>query len=218
MEIKITCPVEKSVRFSILFLIAYSVIQLVGILTPQSRHFFELLIPVSIMINLIILFLFHKPWDKLHILFFSGVALFSFLIEAFGANTGILFGEFVYGETLFLKIFNTPVVIGFYWLLLVYGAVHLIRSIPSLRKFTPLIVGVVIVLFDFALETVAMNTGMWTWIFNDIPLRNSAMWFVVSASIASLFELLDIKTESKVAGVIFILQFISIAILCKFLG
>jgi bisanhydrobacterioruberin hydratase len=218
MKIKIACPVEKSVRVAILSLIVLYVVQIVGLLIPRTSHLFRLIMPVLILISLTILLAFHKPWDRLHILFFSGVVVLTFLIEAFGANTGILFGEFIYGDSLSFKIFNTPIVIGFYWLLITYSALQLIRSVPGLRRYAPVLAGVLMLFFDFMLERVAMKTGMWIWIFNDIPWKNYAMWFVVSAAIASLFELLEIKTESKVAGLIFILQLILVILVNCFLS
>jgi len=62
-----------------------------------------------------------------------------------------------------------------------------------------------------------MKTDMWWWMFNQIPLQNYIVWFLVSAVVIAGFELVQIKTENKIAGRIFIFQTIFFAMLNLFL-
>jgi putative membrane protein len=71
--------------------------------------------------------------------------------------------------------------------------------------------------FDFVMEPVAVKTGMWSWASDEVPLQNYLGWFIVSALVISGFELLKIKTDNKIAGRIFILQFIFFVFLNLFL-
>ena len=47
--------------------------------------------------------------------FISIAFLWGLLAEIIGVQTGILFGSYAYGETLGLKIFGAPLVIGLNW-------------------------------------------------------------------------------------------------------
>lgn len=206
-------PVKEASKFLFIFYI----VGIAGFLFPISRDFFEILIPFSIVINIFLLILFHQPLNKKHILFFVAVALFTFIVEAIGVQTGVLFGDYIYGKSLPVKIFNTPLLIGGNWLLLSYGAVEIIRLNKSLRKFLPVLVGLLMTFFDFVIEPVAIKTGMWTWSFSSIPVQNYLMWFIVSVILASCFELFKIETKNKIAVRIFLFQFAFFVILNLFL-
>lgn len=199
------------------FLVIYYLVGIAGFLIPTSRFLFEFLISASILINIFLLMIFHTPFNNKHILFFVSVMLFAFIVEAIGVSTGALFGNYIYGKSFPLKLFETPVLIGANWLILSYGAVSFIRTFPRLRKFLPVLVGVLMTLFDFIMEPVAMKTGMWTWSFNTIPFSNYVMWFTVSVILAAAFELFKIKTENKIAYRIFFFQLIFFIVLNLFL-
>lgn len=208
-----TLPEREATKFLIIFYF----VGIAGFLIPYTRGVFELLISVSILINLFLLFLFHKPINLKQIVFFLAIMLFTFIIEAIGVNTGVLFGEYVYGNSLPGKLFGTPLLIGANWLLLSYGAVSFIRTIPVLRKVLPVLVGILMTFFDFIMEPVAMKTDMWTWSFNSIPVNNYVMWFTVSVILAAAFELFKIETVNKIATRIFFFQLIFFIVLNLFL-
>jgi putative membrane protein len=199
------------------FLIIFYVVGIAGFLMPVTRNLFELLIPTSLLINFFILMLYHKAFDTKHLLFFTSVILGTFVIEAIGVNSGKLFGEYIYGQSLSIKILETPIIIGFNWLMLTYGAVELIRKNNRLRSYLPVIVGLLMTIYDFLMEPVAMRTDMWSWSFNHAPIQNYLLWFVISAVIAACFELFSIKTSNKIAPRIFLLQGIFFALLHLFL-
>ncbi|HPR33076.1 MAG TPA: carotenoid biosynthesis protein [Prolixibacteraceae bacterium] len=199
------------------FLIIFYIVGIIGFLIPYTRHLFEILIPITLLINIFLLFLFHKPFDPRHVIFFVSVAVITFAIEAIGVNTGVLFGDYLYGESLPVKLFHTPVIIGLNWLLLSYGITQLIRNSIQLRKYLIILGAAGMTFFDFFMEPVAMKTGMWTWAYNVIPYTNYIMWFVVSALILAGFELFKIRTDQKTAGRIFLFQFMFFLILYFFL-
>lgn len=200
------------------FLLIFYLVGFVGFLLPVSRPIFELLIPVSLLTNVFLLFLFHRPYNWKHLRFFIAIVLLTFIIEAIGVNTGVLFGEYYYGKSLPVKIWGTPVIIGFNWLLLSYGVVVLLRMKPVLRKYLPILAGVLMTLFDSIMEPVAMKTGMWNWTANSVPLQNYVIWFMVSVLIAASFEIFEIKTQQKIGAWIFVLQFFFFVLLNLFLS
>jgi bisanhydrobacterioruberin hydratase len=199
------------------FLIIFYVVGTTGFLIPQTRSLFEMLIPVSLAINIFMLMLFHPSFDRKHLVFFSAVVVLTIAIEAIGVKTGLIFGDYVYGKSLPLKVFETPVMIGFNWLMLSYGAVYLIRTKPKLRKYIPILTGLLLVGFDFVMEPVAMKTGMWDWANGMVPLQNYVMWFVIATVIGAAYELFRIDVNNRVAGIVFVLQLIFFIILSLFL-
>jgi putative membrane protein len=200
------------------FLIIFYIVGTVGFLIPQTREIFEKLIPVSLIINIFMLLLFHKIYNAKHLIFFASIIIVTIAIEAIGVQTGQLFGAYIYGASIPVKVFGTPVLIGVNWLMLTYGAVFLIRSKKALRKLLPILVGLLMAGFDYVMEPVAMKTDMWTWMFNEVPLQNYVMWFVVATVIGGCYELFNINTDNKIAGRIFVLQLAFFGVLNIFLS
>jgi putative membrane protein len=200
------------------FLVIFYIVGTIGFLLPYTRNVFEALIPVSVLVNLFLLLLFHRPYEQKYIYAFLLIAVPTFLIEAVGTNTGVLFGEYAYGTSLGVKLFKTPLLIGVNWLVLVYGAVSIVRKVEIFRRFSVLSASLLMVFFDWVMEPVAMKTDMWQWAFNRVPFQNYLMWFVVSAFAVALFELMKIETTKTIAARIFVIQLIFFGILNLFLS
>ncbi|MBN1926550.1 MAG: carotenoid biosynthesis protein [Prolixibacteraceae bacterium] len=205
------------VRDATKFLIIFYVVGITGFLIPFTREIFEKMIPLSLLINLFLIFLFHRPYNAKHLLFFGSVFLLTFFIEAIGVNTGVLFGEYIYGNSLPVKLFETPLIIGLNWLMLSYGVVQLLRMSMQLRKYIIILGAACMTIFDIMMEPVAMKTGMWSWSYNIIPWQNFIMWFILSAIIIAGFELFSIKTDNKIAGRVFLFQLFFFVVLNIFL-
>jgi bisanhydrobacterioruberin hydratase len=199
------------------FIIIFYLVGAVGFLVPISRALFEWLIPLSILTNLSLLFFFHQPRDKRHLIIFLLIWIVSFLIEAIGTNTGMIFGEYSYGKSLGIGFFNTPILIGANWLVLIYGALSIVRLFPFLNKFRILATAFLMLVFDWLMEPVAIKTGMWFWLSGTIPHLNYIMWFAISAFFAGLLEYFRIKTNKPVAARLFLAQLFFFTLLNLFL-
>jgi bisanhydrobacterioruberin hydratase len=200
------------------FIIIYYLVGVAGFLIPVSRPVFEILIPFSVVINLFLVLLFHKPFDKVHIIVFVVVAVFTIAVEAIGTKTGILFGSYYYGSSLGVKIFQTPILIGANWLVLAYGATAIVRSVHALKKWVPFSAAALMVVFDFFMEPVAMKTDMWNWEGNVVPMQNYFMWFVISVIVVGVFELFNVKTVKPIAARLFWVQMMFFVVLRLFLN
>jgi len=199
------------------FIIIFYLVGTVGFLLPVSRTLFERLIPVSILSNLFLLLFFHKPWNARHSIVFFLIWSISFVMEAVGTNTGKLFGEYTYGKSLGISLFNTPLLIGANWVVLIYGAVSIVRYFSFLKKIRLFATAILMCIFDWFMEPVAIKTGMWYWQAETVPYLNYVMWFAVSAFFAALFELLQIETSKPVAARLFIAQLFFFILLNLFL-
>ncbi|MDG5799874.1 carotenoid biosynthesis protein [Marinilabiliaceae bacterium ANBcel2] len=205
-------------------IIHFYIIGVVGFLFASVRPVFEFLIPFTILLNLFLLLFFHRPFDKKHTLFFIMVFVLTIGIEAVGVRSGLLFGSYSYGESsLGYKIFETPVLIGANWLILIYGSIAIVRYLSKQRgfsflsKWVPFTSALFMVIFDYVMEPVAVYTAMWGWHNDIIPLQNYFTWFVISVLISAGFELLNIKTIKPVAIRLFLAQFFFFLILNLFM-
>lgn len=91
----------------------------VGMLLPFSRDLFVRITPLNLLFAAAFLFFGRKPAPGVWLVGI-GIFIVSFLVEAFGVNTGRIFGEYAYGHALGPKLLNTPVIIGLNWFALIY--------------------------------------------------------------------------------------------------
>ncbi|MCB0294541.1 MAG: carotenoid biosynthesis protein, partial [Calditrichaeota bacterium] len=96
------------------------------------------------------------------VLWFLLVVVISFSVEWMGVQTGLIFGEYAYGDTLQPLVFGIPLAIGFAW------AGMILASVAVVQRFYPGISGrgdgyfafwvsLVMVLFDMAMEPAAIR-------------------------------------------------------------
>ncbi len=109
---------------------------------------------------------------------YSAVFLIGLTAEMVGVNTGWLFGDYVYSDSLGLKLIHTPVIIGLLWLSLSIGIQSILKMTP-LKKWPIIILGALfMMLFDVLLEPVAIHFNLWTWDGPHVPIYNYICWFV----------------------------------------
>ncbi|MGQ8338845.1 carotenoid biosynthesis protein [Sunxiuqinia sp. A32] len=192
------------------FLIVFYIVGLIGFSFPQSRELFKNLIPLNLLLNAFLLFLFHKKWDYKIILFMIGVMLFTFAVEVIGVNKHWLFGNYEYGDTLGPKVMGTPLLIGLNWLILTYC---IYASFPGLHSkwFFIVLAAISMVGFDMAMEPVAMQVDMWNWKGGIVPLKNFLDWFLVSLVIFFVMWKMKLKAENEMASSLIIIQFLFFA-------
>ena len=121
-----------------------------------------------------------------------------FTIEIAGASTGLIFGNYSYGNILGFKLFGVPLIIGFNWLMILLSSFALASSI-SLRKtfllfFTPAFA----IIIDLFMEPVAMKLGFWNWENNVIPFQNYAAWFLISMAVTYGLIFFNLKFKKPV--------------------
>lgn len=183
---------------------------LVGIFGFMNRSLvpiFQKLTPVGMFMAAVLLLFFHEPKNRKSWIIFSGIVLFGFMVELIGVNTQLLFGFYKYGNSLGSKIWNTPLVIGINWLVLVYCISALGKSIRDSWYF-PVIGAFVMLVFDFVMEPVAVATDMWSWAFDSIPHKNYIDWFLISGFLFLMVRILKVEINNRIAGVVLLMQFI----------
>lgn len=120
-----------------------------------------------------------RPW----LVWAVPVLALTFGLEVLGVATGAVFGAYRYGPVLGWHLAAVPPVIGFNWVLVVWG-VHagLRRWLPDLPAGIRIAAAALLCVgFDVLLEPVAVRLNYWVWDGGAIPLQNYLAWGVIAA-------------------------------------
>lgn len=198
---------SQRIRVISILVVVWYLVGIIGFMNRTLQPLFQRLTPLGMIGAATLLLYFHQPKNLKSWIVFSSIILFGFLVELIGVNTQILFGFYRYGSALGPKIFNTPLVIGFNWLVLVYCITAILKPIRHSWYF-PLAGALLMVLFDGVMEPVAIATDMWNWGFDSIPLKNYTDWFLISGFLFLMIRILKLEIKNPVAGVLLLMQFV----------
>lgn len=183
---------------------------------PMFRNFMIKLTPFTLILTTAIV-LINIMNEKKIILWFLIVFIITMIIEIMGVKTKMIFGNYNYGSTLGIKIFEVPIIIGFNWVLVILGAIQIISKITTNKLFLILFSSILTVLFDLILEPIAIKLNYWNWYKNIIPLQNYLAWFIVSSICVITFIKLNINLRNDLPAKYFITQFLFFLILSIFI-
>lgn len=149
-------------------------------LTESSTDLFLLLI------NGVLLWLiFKRNADRRLWIWAAAAYAFTFAVEATGVATGLIFGEYAYGAGMKVQWLGVPLVIALNWTLLTLGVNDLAARLFRSPWLIALSAGLLIAVYDWFIEPVAIRLDYWSWAAAEVPLRNYIAWAAV-AMIASL--------------------------------
>lgn len=190
------------------------VVHLAGVIGLSSSYsnYFSLLTPVNLFLSTVILFINHKEFNKVFIIFAVNIFIAGFVIELIGVRTGLIFGNYNYGSTLGFKIFDIPLIIGLNWLMLTYSVGVVCNSINNILL-KSLAGASLLVILDFLIEPVAIKYNFWLWADNYIPVQNYIAWFAISFIFLIFFNSLNFNKSNKIALSLYIIQLVFFALL-----
>jgi putative membrane protein len=201
-------------KASILTIALFHVVGALGFLLAGIDTHFLSLVPWHLLLMAGIVIYNH---DRLNVRFLTFVLITSclgFLAEFIGVHTGWLFGNYNYGHTLGLKLFDVPVMIGVNWFLLIYSTGVIMQRSRVKNTFIRVLTGGAILTFlDVLIEPIAIHFDYWHWTFKAIPLTNYLCWFLLSALMLFIFELFKFKQQNKAAPTLLFMQFVFFLIL-----
>ncbi len=166
----------------------------IGHLIPATRGLMLMLTPFSLLLTGSVVladWLLRHRNEGAHLplmVWFIAAYCFTFFVEVIGVKTGLVFGAYTYGDVLGWKVLDTPLIIGFNWVLVVAGSYSRAVTLVRNRYLTPLLTGAIALVFDLVLEQIAIRLGYWHWTGGDIPLQNYVAWFVLAALLSFPLE------------------------------
>lgn len=201
----------------ILFIVFYAV-GVGGIGIPVTQRLFIILIPVVLLLSFVAILLFHQSLKSANTRFvFFTIILVSYLIDVAGVNSQLIFGKYMYGQGLGFKVFNTPLMIGINWAMLIYCSASITERFRLPVVLQVVLASGLVVMYDIVLEQVAPFLDMWYWNRNTVPLQNYVVWFMLALIFHTLVKLKKVKTVNPLAPAIFICQFMFYAAILIFI-
>jgi putative membrane protein len=163
-------------------------------------------VPINLILTTLLVVKFQKEYSQRFWIFSITTILVGFLAELAGVNTGLIFGEYQYGEVLGPGVLGTPFIIGLNWFLLSYCLLCLVDFLPW-AIWVKLFLGTILMVgLDYLMEPVAMRLGFWNWKDGNVPLQNYIGWAALSAIILSQAFLYSFERRNRVAAMAFLIQ------------
>ena len=200
-------------NISIGILVLFHAIGVLGSMLFDAQTFMQLS-PLNLLLTLGILIFNHV--DRNHLWIWPATMVLGFAVEVLGVNTGFPFGEYSYGEALGWKLFNTPLIIGVNWFILLYGA----NAVANKYAMTPwtkaLIAAGLMLILDYLIEPVAMRYDFWSWATGSPPLENYLAWFGISFLLSLMWQFSKIKLNTGIASAVYATELFFFGILNLF--
>ena len=199
----------------LLLLIVYSV-GVVGFLLPGGSEVFAPLTVYNLLFASLVVFAFHPSWStvfvfKLAVIFFAG-----YWVEVLGVHTGVIFGSYWYGNTLGLKLFDVPLMIGLNWALLIYCCAVIVSGIKSPLIIQALMGASLMVLLDFFIEPFAVRYDLWSWEGVAIPIQNYLAWYLIAFVMLLFFLKPQTPINNRAAKALYLIQLVFFTVLWAF--
>ncbi|MEO6520931.1 MAG: carotenoid biosynthesis protein [Mucilaginibacter sp.] len=207
---------KKAVLITIIIL--FHIVGLIGFLTPALQPLFLKIVPFHLLLMLVLIVYSHQSFNLKFAYFFASLFVFGFVLEWIGVHHHLIFGNYVYGRTLGVRLFDIPLMIGVNWFLLTYATGVLMQHLGFKNLNTRVILGAaVLVLLDILIEPVATQFDYWHWITMPgsltAPIENYIGWFLAGGLMLGIFEAFKFTRQSMVAVVLLISQFLFFGIL-----
>ncbi|MEM8509062.1 MAG: carotenoid biosynthesis protein [Bacteroidota bacterium] len=149
--------------------------------------------PINLLVCTVLFFWVYPVNSRRKILIFLVFFLIGMLAEWLGANHGILFGSYDYGNNLGYKIDGVPLFIGINWALLSFISAEVSRKIMERFWGKALLAAFLMVFLDFFMEQNAPNFDFWSF-GEHVPIENYITWFILA------FVLQFFLHKSKING------------------
>ena len=146
------------------------------------------------------------------------IAIFGFIIEYLGANYGILFGAYSYGENLGLKVGNVPLIMAINWILLIIITGNFSEKVFKNSLVSKVIFGsLLMVILDFFIEFSAPKLDYWEFGKHPVPLSNYIWWFLFSIIFHIIYQINIKEKEYVLSQNILLIHFLFFGLLALFL-
>jgi putative membrane protein len=201
-------------RIATYILLIFYTVGIAGLALELTRPLFIRLTPFALLLSTFFLILHHKgEVSKKLIVVFSLIYSIGFFIEMIGVNTGVIFGEYTYGIGLGIQLWNTPLMIGLNWLLLIYMTASIFQATGWKSIYVVLAGSSLMLLYDLVLENIAPAIDMWSWAAVSVPLQNYIAWWIIAVIMHGLLAINKIKLSNSLSIPVFTIQFVFFLIL-----
>lgn len=189
---------RKKPKIGIIIISLFYFFGILGILSPFADWFLSLT-AFNLLLSALLLILYTDTIEKNLFIALSACYVIGFLAEFLGVNYGLIFGDYIYYDTLGPLAFGVPLVIGINWFIVTYSIWVAVNQFKLNASFRILLATLSTVLLDILIEPVAMALDFWDWEMNTVPMQNYIGWAFISAIIFGIYFMLQISTKNKLA-------------------
>jgi bisanhydrobacterioruberin hydratase len=176
------------------------------------------LTPINLLISFLLII---ATSDFINTRFFTWITvawIIGFGVEVLGVQTGFPFGEYSYGNVLGYKFWDTPLMIGINWVMLLLAS----RSLISVLNINATLINsalgaTLMVMLDYLIEPIAIRFDFWTWPGNEIPDSNYISWWIIAFLLHTFQDKFIPKFSNHTATALLIIQFLFFGVLFVFL-
>ena len=187
-------------------------------LIPFTLNFMPILTPFVLLLSgIMILFSVKKDLNLSSFICLAVIYILTYFFEAIGVATGRIFGDYSYGGSLGIKLLNVPLVIGFNWLIIIFGLYTGLKKLKIPQTTVPFLTAFLAVVFDFIMEPPAVALDYWSWAGGIIPIQNYIAWFLIALLCAWLLRIFRIETGSRLPVIFVSIEFMFFILLRIFL-
>ena len=191
-------------KYLLYFLILIYVSGAIGFLFNPG--FFAPFTPLTLAFTCFV-FLIHQPLNNLnYTLSFIGLAAVGFVAEVIGVKTGVVFGNYYYGNALGYKVLAVPLVISLNWGLLINIGVLVATYLSKKPLLIATLAVFIITGVDLVIEQVASQMDYWHFSNGIAGIQNYIGWFIISFFTSWLLQKHLVKGDKKIALVFLLLQ------------
>lgn len=199
-------PIPARLRAAQFIVVLFHVTGFVGLAFSRDPAFYQRFTPLTLLLTLALLVAFQPQRNAAFWIFCLIVSVLGFLAEFVGVNTGHIFGNYHYGQTLGWQYEGVPPLIGLNWLIVTYSAGMLACYLPGPPLLRLLGGALLMLLLDMCLEPVAGRFDFWHWNADIIPLRNFRDWFILACVLQYLFQRANFVKYNTLVPLVYLVQ------------
>jgi len=190
----------------ILFLVIFYTVGTVGILLPEYRETMLPLSPMNLLISFGALLLSRKNNFTPFLLMLLLCFIVGIVVELIGTKTGLLFGEYAYGQNLGIKFMGVPWIIGLNWGILIVGTSSVLQQMKASQFVKAILAALLMTALDVLIEPVAIESDFWSWKHEEIPIFNYICWFAIAFPLQWINFKVKAVESNKVANGLLIIM------------
>lgn len=201
---------------SLISLIIYYIVGITLLTISDNKEAIITLTPFTLLFTMIILLVNHVGWSMRFVGVLLLIIVLGFTVELIGVSTGYPFGSYYYSDVLGVKLYETPLIMGINWGMLVYAGALFFHPIKMYNWLKPVLSGILLVILDIVIEPFAIKWDLWQWNESVPPLQNYLSWAIIAMFFSWLLNKSLTKSMSnKIVLLVLLIQFLFFVILSK---
>ncbi|MEM6397190.1 MAG: carotenoid biosynthesis protein [Bacteroidota bacterium] len=178
---------------------------LIGIMLGYADWFLPKT-PLNLTVSLLIVMYCVSISRQAMVVLFA-IMIMGYLAEVAGVHSGVIFGQYYYGENLGIKIFEVPLMIGVFWGILTMVTNQIARDWSDKRWLVSIVAAGLMVWLDLLMEQLASDYDFWHFEGGLAGVQNYIAWFALAFGFQYLIYPYLTSTGRRVSIHLFLSQF-----------